>query len=99
MSEYDELLKELELVPSPVRNAAGLAIEALVKARAECERQYQAKVEEVVAQMNRAEAAEAEVERLKGVLEEIANTLKYAPDDEGVKALYDFARSALEAKP
>ena len=50
-------------------------------------------------QKKRAEAAEAEVERLKGVLEEIANTLKYAPDDEGVKALYDFARSALEAKP
>jgi len=49
--------------------------------------------------LRRAEAAEAEVERLKGVLEEIANTLKYAPDDEGVKALYDFARSALEAKP
>ena len=99
MSEYDELLKELELVPSPHWPQLLDAYVESTKARAECERQYQAKVEEVVAQMNRAEAAEADVERLKGVLEEIANTLKYAPDDEGVKALYDFARSALEAKP
>lgn len=40
-----------------------------------------------------------EVERLKGVLVEIAGTLEGAPDDEGVKDLYDLARSALEAKP
>ena len=41
----------------------------------------------------------SEVERLKGVLGEIVGTLKGAPDDEGVKALYDFASSALKAKP
>ena len=44
-------------------------------------------------------ALEAEVDRLKGVLGEIVGTLKGAPDDEGVKALYDFASSTLEAKP
>ena len=60
---------------------------------------YKDMLHHAIAAFDRAEAAEAEVERLKGVLEEIANTLKYAPDDEGVKALYDFARSALEAKP
>ena len=53
----------------------------------------------VRSQNSTVEAAEAEVERLKGVLGEIVGTLKGAPDDEGVKALYDFASSVLEAKP
>lgn len=49
-------------------------------------------------QKTRAQVAEIERDRLKGVLGEIANTLEYAPDDEGVEALYAFVRSAIEAK-
>lgn len=48
-------------------------VERLTKARVECERQFQTKVEEVAAQMSRAEKAEAEAARLKGALAVIAS--------------------------
>lgn len=75
-------------------NRLNTLVETLVKARAECERQYQAKVEEVIAQMNRAEAAEAEVERLRAALHSI--TLSY--DERCGIDHATLARSALEAK-
>jgi len=45
------------------------------------------------------EDLQSEVDRLKGVLGEVVGTLEGAPDDEGVRALYDFACSTLEVKP
>lgn len=74
------------------------ALEAMAGARAECERQYQAKVEEVIGQMNRAEAAEAEVERLKGVLEEVKR-LSRLEDGVRMSAINQLADKTLEAKP
>lgn len=48
------------------RVKAADALEEMASARAECERQYQEKVQEVITQMSRAEAAEAERDHLAG---------------------------------
>lgn len=84
MSEYDKLLKELELVPSPVRNAAGLAIEALVKERDDYKKALNEWVRENAPggwiDIFRSQAREyaSEVERLKGVLGEAIETMELA---------------------
>lgn len=115
VAEVGEAFQTEDGSPELQRTELGLdaadALEAMASARAECERQYQVKVGEVIEQMERAEKAEAEVKRLKAALEFYSRKANYEPfhDDPEVpgaiaepEVLQDrgrIARSALEAKP
>ena len=87
MSEFDELVKKLRVLAEVAPQKAAYAIELLVHERDKLKwsmEWYE----------DRAEKAESEVERLKGVLEFV--DLNISKDNEAAKAAI---RAALEAKP
>lgn len=91
MSEFDEKVRALLVAMAEERGVSARERRTLANA--------------AIAATERAEAAEAEVEGLKGVLARLASSEAFykarvmGPEDAELIARMDFARKALEAKP
>lgn len=97
MSDIEKHLRWLRDVSGRTNLEAAVAIEALQAEVATLNVMVTDWIEAFDKQKARAEAAEAEVDRLKGVLEQI-QLMTYC-DASGKRCVNCVARSALEAKP